>query len=149
MVSMRAGASAGTWKSGASPSSTCATEIAVAEAPSAAIAMRSSNFRTSSSSTKIAPAMGALKAVASPAPAPAASSTRQSGQLRRNTNPVKRPMMAAICTLGPSRPSASPPPIARSPPKNFTGIRRNGAGCSSWCSTASTSGMPLPNARRS
>ena len=44
--------------------------------------MRVSNRRTNSSSTKTAPAIGALKAVARPAPAPAAISTLQSSQSR-------------------------------------------------------------------
>ena len=49
-------ANAPTWKSAASPRSTRDTEMAVADAPSAAIATRSSNRRTSSSRTKMAPA---------------------------------------------------------------------------------------------
>jgi hypothetical protein len=44
----------------------------------------------------MAPAIGALKAVARPAPAPAASNTLQSGQPRRNVLPTRRPMVAAI-----------------------------------------------------
>src|SRR6266853_1528143 len=143
---MPAYASASTSKSGAGPSSRRATTIAAAEAPSAAIAIRVSNRRTSSSSTKTAPAIGALKAVASPAPAPAASSTLQSGQLRPAILAMIWAIVAPICTLGPSRPSASPEPIASSPPKNLTGIRRGGAGGTSPSSTASTWGMPLPEA---
>ena len=46
--------------------------------------------------------------------------------------------VAPICTLGPSRPSASPDPIASSPPKNFTGNTLRGAGGTSWRNTAST-----------
>src|SRR5579871_3793859 len=53
--------------------------MALAEAPSAAMAIRVSSRRTSSSSTKTAPAIGALNATASPAPAPAASRVRRSG----------------------------------------------------------------------
>jgi len=123
-----------------------ATAIAPAEAPSAVMAMRGSNRRTSSSSTKTAPAIGALKAVASPAPAPAASSTRRSDQRRPKTLPTKSAIAAPICTLGPSRPSASPAPIANSPPTNFTGISRGGGGGSSPLRTASTWGIPLPEA---
>jgi len=123
-----------------------ATAIAPAEAPSATMAMRASNRRTSSSSTKTAPAIGALNAVASPAPAPAASSTCRSDQLRRQILPIRSAIAAPICTLGPSRPSANPAPIASSPPKNFTGISWAGAGGNSPVSTASTCGMPLPEA---
>ena len=71
---------------------------------------------------RLAPAIGALNAVARPAPAPAASNTRQSGQLRRKILPTRWPKVAAMCTLGPSRPSASPTPIASTPPTNFTGM---------------------------
>ena len=134
------------WKSGASPRIARETEIALADAPSAAIAIRNSNRRTNSSSTKMAPAIGALNAVARPAPAPAASNTRQSGQLRRKILPTRWPRVPAMCTLGPSRPSASPAPIASTPPTNFTGMMRNGACCNCSLRTASTCGMPLPTA---
>jgi hypothetical protein len=52
--------------------------------------------------------------------------------------PIRWAVLAPICTLGPSRPSASPEPIASRPPKNFTQIRRNGACGISSCNTAST-----------
>ena len=120
--------------------------MALADAPSAAIAIRNSNRRTNSSSTKMAPAIGALNAVARPAPAPAASNTRQSGQSRRKVLPTRWPKVAAMCTLGPSRPSASPAPIASAPPMNFTGMTRNGACGNCSLRTASTCGMPLPAA---
>ena len=68
--------------------------MALADALSAAIAIRNSNRLTSSSSTKMAPAIGALNAVARPAPAPAASNTRQSGQLRRKILPTRWPKVA-------------------------------------------------------
>ena len=72
----RRGTVAPNWKSGATPWIKRATAIAPADAPSAATAVRVSKRRTSSSRTNTAPAIGALKAVASPAPAPAANSTR-------------------------------------------------------------------------
>src|SRR5580692_2771044 len=53
-----------------------ATAIAQQEAPSAAMAIRVSNRRINSSSTNTAPAIGALNAVARPAPPHAASSRR-------------------------------------------------------------------------
>ena len=55
-------------------------------------------------------------------------------------------MVAPICTLGPSRPSASPEPIANTPPKNLIGINTSEAGGSSPRNTLSTWGMPLPEA---
>ena len=67
-------------KSGEPPSKSRATAMATADAPSAAMAILGSKRRTSSSRTKIAPAIGELNAVARPAPAPAASKTRHSGQ---------------------------------------------------------------------
>src|SRR3984885_1078460 len=108
--------------------------------------MRDSKRRTSSSRTKIAPAIGALNAVARPAPAPAARSTLQSGQLQPNSFPIRGAMGAPLGTLGPSRPSASPAPIASTPPTNFTGMMRDGGSGSSPLNTASTWGVPLPDA---
>ena len=110
------------------------------------MATRCSNLCTSSSSTNTSPAIGALKAVARPAPAPAARSTRKSAQHNRQTRAAKTAIPAPIWTVGPSRPSASPEPIASIPPKNFTGTRPNGAGGISSRRTASTCGMPLPEA---
>ena len=124
------------------------TEIADAEAPSAAIAMRGSKRRNNSSSTNMAPASGALNAVARPAPAPAATSALLSSQLHLKTWARKCATLAPICTLGPSRPRASPEPMASTPPTNFAGIRTIDLGCCRRiCRTASTSGMPLPDAR--
>src|SRR3954464_3706457 len=66
------------------------TKIAPVEAARAAIAMRGSNRRTSSSSTNTAPAVGALKAAARPAPAPAAISALASGHFRPGIFPPHR-----------------------------------------------------------
>jgi hypothetical protein len=75
----------------------------VADAPSAATALRSSNRRTNSSSTKTAPAIGALKAVARPAPAPAANSALQSGHSRRKIFPTRWATLAPIWALATER----------------------------------------------
>ena len=56
-------------------------------------------------------------------------------------------MIAPICTVGPSRPRASPEPIASTPPANLTGRTANGAGSASPRVTASTCCTPLPAAR--
>ena len=120
--------------------------MAVEEVPSATMVMRGSKRRTSSSSTKTAPAIGALNATARPAPAPEASSIRSSSWEWRNRSPMRWATTAPICTLGPSRPSAMPEPIAESPPRNLTGSSFGGAGGSSPLSAASTCGMPLPDA---
>ena len=85
-------------------------------------------------------------AVARPAPAPAARSTLRSGQPRRHSLPTRWAMAAPICTLGPSRPSASPAPIASTPPTNLTDIRPGGVGGTFSFNAASTCGMPLPEA---
>ena len=72
--------------------------------------------------------------------------TLQSSQSRRKSRPTTWAIAAPICTLGPSRPSASPEPMASTPPKNFTSSNRGGGGGSSSPRTASTCGMPLPDA---
>jgi hypothetical protein len=141
------GVVAATEKSGASPTKTCATRIAVDEAPRAASVSRPPNRRCSSSSTNTAPAIGALNAAASPAPVPAAMSERMSGQRRRKRLPMSRAPTAPICTLGPSGPTAMPPPIASSPPTNLTrSSLGSGIDGSSCCNATSTSGIPLPSA---
>ena len=107
--------------------------------------IRVSNRRTSSSSTKIAPAMGALNAVARPAPAPAASSTRQSGTVRWHAWPSRWARLAPICTVGPSRPGRDPRRWRAGPQRTHreqTPRRWRHAPLT----TASTWGMPLPSA---
>ena len=122
------------------------TASAALQAQSVATAMRSSKRRSSSSKTKIAPASGALNAAASPAPAPAASSTRLSPARSLNARDHRWPMVAPICTVGPSRPSARPEPNARSPPTNFTGSTAAPGDTASPRTTASTCCTPLPAA---
>jgi hypothetical protein len=87
-----------------------------------------------------------VERVAKPAPAPAAIKTRQSGQLRRVHFPMQWARLAPICTLGPSRPSTRPVPMESTPPRNFTGTSRAGAGGSLPSRTASVCGIPLPEA---
>ena len=106
-----------------------AIEAAHAAAPKwgrTAVAERVSNRRSNSSRTNTAPAIGALKAVASPAPAPAANKTRESSSPRLKIRATMSAIEGPICTLGPSRPSASPDPIASTPPTNLTNALRMG-----------------------
>jgi hypothetical protein len=51
-----------------------------------------------------------------------------------------------MCTVGHSRPSTSPEPMAISPPKNRAGTTRRGGGPDSLRQTASTCWIPLPPA---
>ena len=89
-----------TWKSGCCPSNSDATAMAEQEAPSAAMVIRISNRRTSSSSTNTAPAIGELNATASPAPAPAAKRARRSVVGSRKIFPQNSARLAPICTTG-------------------------------------------------
>ena len=136
---------AATVKSGSTPRKSLLTAIAPADVPKVAIAIRVSNRRTSSSSTKTPPAIGALNAAASPALA----GRQQHLTIRKGAaedSPSRKAMPAPICTLGPSRPRARPEAIANTPPTNFIGTSQNDAGGSSLLSTASTWGIPLPAA---
>src|SRR6516162_2522575 len=81
--------------------------MALPEAHSVVTVIRASKRRTSSSSTNTAPAQGALNAVASPAPAPAARSALASSWSRPKAVARKCPMPAPIWTVGPSRQHAS------------------------------------------
>ncbi len=108
--------------------------------------VRGSNRLTSSSSTNTPPAMGALKAVASPAAAPPATRTRRSARLRRVRVATMTAAVPPIWTDGPSRPRAMPLPMANSPPMYLTGRIRNRSGRTRPSATASTRGIPLPSA---
>ena len=119
-----------------------ATAIAVADAASAASAMRCSKRCTSSSSTNTAPAIGALKAVAKPAPAPAAISTRMSGRLvatYRRRSARCSPHLHARAFASQRQARTDRQQAAR----ELHG-QQDRAGGSSPRSTASTCGMPLP-----
>ena len=70
----------------------------------------------------------------------------RSSALKRKREAQLLPMMAAICTVGPSRPNARPVDIASSPPTNLAGSTRSGAGAASPRITASTCWIPLPAA---
>jgi hypothetical protein len=74
--------SGATVNSAALPDIARPTQVATAQAASAATAIRASKRLTNTSKTNKAPAIGALKATANPAPAPAASSARQSSWTR-------------------------------------------------------------------
>lgn len=65
------------------------------------------------------PAEGALNATASPAPDVADWRVRASSTGLRLRRAASAPSTAPICTVGPSRPSTIPDPIARTPPMNF------------------------------
>ena len=96
--------------------------------PIVARTSRGVKLSVSSSNTKIDAPIGALKATARPAPAPAAFMMVRSGASGRKRRAHVVPIAAPICTVGPSRPSASPDPMARRPPKNFTGTTLRVAG---------------------
>ena len=98
--------------------------MAAVHAVAVATTVRVSKRCSISSKTKSMPPIGALNAVARPAPAPAASSAGHCSRTIRTRVAIIDPSAAPICTVGPSRPSASPPPMARMPPKNLTGITR-------------------------
>ena len=100
-----------------SPVTAVAVTAAVMDTSSAA----AEKVRCSSSKPKITPARGALKAAASPAPAPATSRFRASSPLWKLwlRCPMPCPAQAPSCTLGPSLPRDIPAPMASTPPAIF------------------------------
>ncbi len=122
------------------------SQIAIEAAARVATNSQGVKLLVSSSKTNTDPPMGALKATARPAPAPAASITFRSSSCRTTKRPTKEPSEAPICTVGPSRPSARPDPIASKPPKNLIRTIECGAGFTSPLNTASTLWTPLPSA---
>jgi hypothetical protein len=68
-------------------------------------------LRPRNSALMIAPASGALKIAAMPAPSPAASAMFRSRADNLSTRATLDPAAAPICAIGPSRPDVSPPPM--------------------------------------
>ena len=64
--------------------------------------------------------------------------------LQRKAFPIRCPMLPPLSTVGPSRPRARPLPMARIPPKNFTGRMCAGLSDQPSLSSFSTCGIPLP-----
>ena len=85
----------------------------------AAMAILGSNRPTNSSSTKIAPAIGALKVAEMPPAAPQATSSRSCDSETRISCPMTDPRADPICTIGPSRPTAAPLPIDNADASDF------------------------------
>ena len=99
-----------------------------------------------SSSTKVTPASGVLKAAASPAAAPVAAASRRFC-LGSPANPASSELaVPASCTLGPSRPKLLPPPICNVAEINFTHSTRNGTKPKFFQNAAFNWGIPLPAA---
>ena len=101
-------------------------------------------FLCSSSRANTAPASGAPNAAERPAPAPHVISILSSVSRRWPARAKPLPTIEPSWMLGPSRPSASPPPIASAHPAIFAGITLYQH--MSFCplSSASTCGMPEP-----
>jgi len=95
-------------KSSALPNINRMIHTATEAAPSVATSSQGVKLLVSSSKTKTDPPMGALKATASPAPAPAAPTTLRSWSSFTSTREINRLSEAPIWTVGPSRPSARP-----------------------------------------
>src|SRR5438067_1443589 len=89
-----------------------------------------SGERYSTSAAKRAPASGARKMAATPAPMPAAISTRRSAGRRRSRPPRKEPKPAPTWAMGPSRPqpAAAQLPELREPAQRVGRGRRVRAG---------------------
>src|SRR6266852_6580851 len=68
----------------------------------------------------IAPARGALKIEAIPAPSPAASAICLDFLSSLRVDAMKLPAPAPICAIGPSLPDVPPEPIVRAEAKSFT-----------------------------
>jgi hypothetical protein len=109
-----------TWNTGSWLVNERVSTSAVTAATNAAPKTAGAKCRWSSSRTNVKPARGALKAAASPAPAPAAIKVWRSRGDTRNQCATAAPNALPSWTVGPSRPSASPLPIPTTPPTNFT-----------------------------
>ena len=133
-------------KTGVSPVTTRHTTSAETAARNEATKTTCVKLPFSSSRAKISPARGALNAAASPAAAPALMRALRSPSpcFTRNQVETMRPVAPPICTVGPSRPSARPPPMLAAPARNLTGMTRFQWRWRSPRTTDFRSGIPLP-----
>ncbi len=79
-----------------------------------------SGERYSTSAANSAPASGARKMAATPAPIPAAIRIRRSAGRRRSKLPRNEPKPAPIWAIGPSRPPEPPVPMVKALAMIFT-----------------------------
>ena len=132
------------WNTGAPPNASCVTAVEMTAAAIVAMSTSGEKFFVSSSRQKITPASGALKAAARPAPEPAVKRKRSSARERFFPRLTPCPTQAPSCTLGPSRPSDMPAPMASTPPTNFAASTRAHSICMRPKSIPLICGMPLP-----
>ena len=138
---------AGTWKSARSPRISRLVITATATDAMVHTTYRTLILWVISSRQNRVPAIGALNATASPAPASADCMVWISSTVARAVLPHHAPIVAPMCTVGPSLPSTMPPsPMERSPPTKRAGRTLSGAASASPLWTASTCWMPLPAA---
>ena len=129
---------------GARPSIFAATKSPAALAAMVVRSTSAEKFLWSSSRLNMAPARGAPNAAERPAPAPHVIRRRSSVSRRWPALATPLPTIEPSWMLGPSRPSASPPPIASAHPAILQAITRHQH--MSFCplSSASTCGIPDP-----
>jgi hypothetical protein len=102
--------------------STTAANAAATTTPPRTVASRAPK---SSSITKVTAAIGALKAAAIPAAAPTGTSRRWLLGDSANARPIPLATVEQICTVGPSRPSEEPVPMATLASTNFAAASRS------------------------
>ena len=129
------------------PKTQWTSTVVVMQAISVGAMTMADRFLWMASMVNMTPAMGALKAAARPAPAPLLMRARFSRLVLFRALPMPWPVMAPICTEGPSRPMDSPAPMPREVSRSFTRITRAQWVLFSKPSTMPrTWGMPLPPA---
>ena len=114
----------GTLKAGSGPAMAWVVAAEITEASSTTPSALPPSSPRMISMAKKTPAIGALKAAATPAAAPAATSTRVRSSGIRNTWLTAEPRLAPICTEGSSGPTEAPLPIEMADPNTLAGTRQ-------------------------
>ena len=131
---------------GSAPRSWIATTVATTEDSTTTLKSRVVNRRSSTSSAKNTPAIGALNVPAMPPAAPAATSSARFCSVSRSAWPTTDPTAAPRNTIGPCRPTDPPDPIVSAAATIFASAPSGGNRPILESSAAITSGIALPRA---
>ena len=130
------------------PRKAAAVTVAASEAIITTPKLRVVIDRSTTSSAKKTPAIGALNAAATPPATPQATSRRMLSFESRNACATVEPMPAPICTIGPCLPAAPPEPMVSAVVSAIVGATRARMRLPAVSMASITSETPWPRVSR-